>query len=140
MRYFLYLLIYIPTQLFSYIVTPILPLFAGIRYGKLSNNNAEGLGIRLPLWLSWFDTPDNALGGDDDWLSAHRTTYWAMVAWLYRNSLYGFNWTVLSIPEGSSEAWHYRRDFKFIRVNLGWMTDNPQNGRLMFLISIRLAK
>lgn len=54
----------------------------------------------LPSWLSWFQTPDNSLYGDDGWKTEHwiwryklpswLATYVGMVGWLWRNPAYGF--------------------------------------------------
>ena len=97
MRYFIYMLFYIPVQLLTYCITPVLPLFKVWRYGGLNNNNEYGYGWRLPIWLSWFDTRDNPLSGDAGFLSRHSpVTYSSMVIWLYRNSLYGFKWGPLA--------------------------------------------
>lgn len=97
MRYLFYFIAMIILQIVAYIITPILPLFTEIRYGKLNNSNLYGDGIRLEKWLSWFDTPDNSLSGDENWQAKYpETTYWSMVKWLYRNSIYGFKWDVIS--------------------------------------------
>lgn len=104
MRYLLYLLLYIPAQILAYLVTPLLPLFATNRFGWCDNHSFEAVNPRLPFWLSWFDTPDNSLIGDKNWLLKHPDmSYWDMVCWLYRNSLYGFKWSVLAAP--SPEGW-----------------------------------
>lgn len=97
MRYFTYLVVYLVFQVFTWIVTPLLPLFKESRWGLIDNASRAGIEPRLPLWLSWFDTPDNSLLGDNKWVTSHtKATYWTMVAWLYRNSLYGFKWSVLA--------------------------------------------
>src|SRR5690348_11755674 len=84
MRYFLYLSIYLVMQVFAWVVTPALPLFARPRWGLIDNANRAGIEPRLPLWLAWFDTPDNSLLGDNKWVIGHpKATYWTMVAWLY---------------------------------------------------------
>lgn len=145
MRYLLTLAVYLPMQVLTYIVTPVLPLFAKERYGGLNNNNVFGIGPRLPLWLSWFDTRDNSLLGDAKWYAKHPAgTYWNMVAWLYRNSLYGFKWTVLSLPEGHPGAWQWHKKFYFktfyLDLNFGWMLDNIENGRAMFHFSPRIKR
>lgn len=62
----------------------------------------------LPGWLSWLQTPDNSLDGDNGWrtehllpLNRHGTPldpvrrYLKRVLWLYRNSMYGFAIDVL---------------------------------------------
>lgn len=131
-------------QLIAWIVTPLLPVFANIRVGKSNNNTETALEVRLPTWLSWFDTPDNSLYGDDAWLSRMGHSYWTMVLWLYRNSLYGFKWTVLSLPEGHPDAWQWHRKFYFktfyLDLNFGWMLDNIENGRAMFMFSPRIKR
>ena len=58
----------------------------------------------LPLWLWWFQTPDNPLDGDNGWKTEHRwfltqdtwCKRWAnRVGWMYRNPTYGFAISVL---------------------------------------------
>ena len=169
MRWFLYLLLYIPVQLFAYLITPLLPLFKVWRHGALDNANRVGQGLRLPLWLSWFDTPDNALYGDVNWLLFHpKTTHWDMVGWLYRNSLYGFKWTVLAMPidvpgshwEGNPAINHHTKEFgtlcivqtngawqyktvrpmfgKILVLNIGWLLDDCSQSKALFMLSPRL--
>lgn len=95
LKYIIYLIIYILLQIITYIITPILPLFAVSRLGWSDNHNTLRVEPRLPLWLSWFDTPDNSLWGDSAFMLSHEETYLSKVIWLYRNSLYGFKWTVM---------------------------------------------
>lgn len=106
LRYLAYLAIYIPAQLFAYLITPVLPLFAVKRMGWCDNHSYESVEWRLPLWLSWFDTPDNSLIGDANWAANHSEGYLDMVGWLYRNSLYGFKWSVLAAPANKSVYTH----------------------------------
>lgn len=144
MRYLLTLAAYLPVQVLTYIVTPVLPLFARDRVGALDNNNATGMGPRLPIWLSWFDTPDNSLKGDPRFRAENKEGYFSKIKWLYRNSLYGFKWTVLSLPEGHPSAWQWHRKFYFktfyLDLNFGWMLDNIENGRAMFMFSPRIKR
>jgi len=144
MRYFIYLFIYIVVQLVTYFITPFLPLFVQNREGPLNNNNAYGIGPRLPKCLAWFDTPDNSLWGDSRWYNLHGGTYISQVKWLYRNSLYGFKWTVLSLPEGHKDAWQWHKKFYFsnfyLDLNFGWMLDNIERGRAMFHFSPRIKR
>ena len=93
--YDLYLIIYVLMQSIAYILTPFLPLFKVDAFGACDNNSYRQIQPRLPMWLSWFDTPDNSLLGDATFQLTHPDTYWSKVVWLYRNSLYGFKWTVL---------------------------------------------
>lgn len=104
MCYLPYLLLYISVQLITYLITPLLPLFAVRRIGWTDNHSYESVEWRLPVWLSWFDTPDNDLGGDFNWKQYHLTGYWRQVAWLYRNSLYGFKWSVIAATINSSRV------------------------------------
>lgn len=70
----------------GFLIAPILPFFAKNGW--------------LPKWLSWFQTPDNSLYGDDGWKTEHwmwryklpagLATYVGMVGWLWRNPAYGF--------------------------------------------------
>lgn len=78
----------------------VLPLFATQQEGLLNNSNAYGLGPRLPKWLSWFQTPDNSLEGDEGWKTEHwqwryklpkpLCAYVGMLGWLWRNPGYGY--------------------------------------------------
>jgi hypothetical protein len=79
--------------LVSLLLNPFLPMFAG----------KDGY---LPRWLWWFQTPDAPLDGDVYYLAEHarfkgeNITWWQRyynrVMWLYRNTAYGFDWTVLA--------------------------------------------
>lgn len=70
----------------GFIIAPVLPLFAKNGW--------------LPKLLSWFQTPDNSLYGDDGWKYEHwqwryklptwLATYVGMVGWLWRNPAYGY--------------------------------------------------
>lgn len=144
MRYFLYCLIYFPSQVLAYIITPLLPILAKPIYGYCDNNSGYYKEPRLPLWLYWFMTPDNSLLGDPNWKAKHTGTYWDQVKWLYRNSLYGFKWTVLSLPEGHPSAWQWHKKIYFktfyLDLNFGWMLDNIENGRAMFMFSPRIKR
>lgn len=83
----------------AWLLPPALVLFARDRHGLVHNGNREGFEPRLPEWLDWFQTPDNSLLGDDGhkarWPGWPR--YVKMVAWLWRNRLYGLRWTALSV-------------------------------------------
>lgn len=74
---------------FARLLCPVLPLFA----------NDEGY---LPSWLWWFQTPFDSLDGDEgSWERNPGTGKWATykrrVAWLWRNSAYGFDMRVCGI-------------------------------------------
>lgn len=79
---------------------PIIALYATMQDGLINNGNDFGLGPRLPSWLSWFQTPDNSLDGDNGWKTEHwqwrfslpafLCAYVGRVGWLWRNPGYGF--------------------------------------------------
>lgn len=164
MRYLLYLLTSFLMQIVAWIITPVLPLFAELRYGKLNNGNDSGVGRRLPLWLSWFDTPDNSLLGDSNWAATHSGSYWAAVAWLDRNSLYGFKWSVLAAPIDAASIvksgplvdwgspglqtikmnsywqWHLVTSFGPFAVNwnFGWLLNDTEKPKALFMFSPRI--
>jgi hypothetical protein len=83
----------------SYLLGPVLPLFARDTYGPSDNNTTLLVGPRLPSWLSWFQTPDNNLTGDFGWKVEHwqwryalpewLATYVGMVGWIWRNPACG---------------------------------------------------
>jgi hypothetical protein len=147
MRYALYLLIYIPVQIFAYLITPLLPLFAVKRIGNTDNNRYQSVEWRLPLWLSWFDTPDNCIYGDDNWYKSHKANYFSAVGWLYRNSLYGFKWSVLAAPAndksslditGPSDLNHHTKTYgvmEIVRSDGYWQYKSvrPFMGRILIL-------
>lgn len=119
MRYAAYLVCYLVLQLVTWVlITPFLPLFAVERLGPINNGNGTWTGPRLPLWLAWFDTPDNNLDGDQNHFNRyiHFPAYLRHLFWLYRNSLYGFKWTVL--------AYEYRPGWTFV-----WTSGNPDVNR-----------
>lgn len=165
MRYTLCLIASLLMQLVAWVITPILPLFAVKREGPMDNANSHGVGFRLPTWLAWFDTPDNPLDGDSNWFRNHpETTHWDMVGWLYRNSLYGFKWSVLSAPmvktlrviHGDSPTWsspgfqritmngywqwHLVKTFGLVTINFnfGWLLNDGDQPRALFMFSPRV--
>lgn len=166
MRYLAYLLVSFVMQVVAWIITPVLPLFAVRREGPMDNANAYGVGSRLPKWLAWFDTPDNPLDGDSNWFRNHpETTHWDMVGWLYRNSLYGFKWSVLSAPmdavarvKTGQQAvgwlnpgfqritmngywqWHLVKRIGPVTINFnfGWLLNDGGQPRALFMFSPRM--
>ena len=98
-RYFVFLVASMMFDVLALLLAPVLPAFAVLRDGWSDNRNARAWEPRLPVWLSWFDTPDNSLWGDTGWRTIHCPAYWGywgMVKWLIRNHGYGFKWSVLS--------------------------------------------
>jgi hypothetical protein len=84
----------------AYLLTPIIVLFA-----KQDCN--------LPNWLFWFMTHDNTLDGDSGWKTESRPylnesnrykRYVNRCYWLWRNSLYGFDHSVLGIKYQSGDS------------------------------------
>lgn len=147
MRYLAYLMLYIPVQLFAYLITPVLPLFAMKRMGNTDNNRYQSVEWRLPIWLSWFDTPDNSLYGDDNWYEAHKPNYFSAVGWLYRNSCYGWKWSVLAAPvnnlvwlsiDGPTNLDYHTKTFGTLRITRGdgywqYKSVRPFMGRILVL-------
>jgi hypothetical protein len=82
------------------LLASILPAFAVERDGWLNNGSEWDKGWYLPNWLSWFQTPDNSLDGDDGWKTEHWQfryklpvkicTYVGRVGWLLRNPGQGY--------------------------------------------------
>ena len=101
MIYALYLLL-VPVSLIltliAIILAPVLPLLASNQEGWLDNHAKWGYGLRLPTWLSWFQTPDNSLDGDATFERINGISYWAKVKWLWRNPCYAFAIRYLSNP------------------------------------------
>jgi len=166
-RWLLYLLFYIIAQTVTYLITPILPLLVVHRECWTDNGSVWAEGWKLPKWLSWFDTPDNSLLGDSRWMADHTGDYWSMVCWLYRNSLYGFKWTILAmdvqdtqIVTGNSNIGYQGSRFGVLHIrqpngawqlkivkpilgkifegNFGWLLDDTTKQRALFMFSPRI--
>ena len=93
MIYALYILlvpISILTTLLALIIAPVLPLLASQQEGWLDNHSSWGVGPRLPVWLAWFQTPDNSLDGDHTFCVLNPPSYLSQVKWLLRNPAYAF--------------------------------------------------
>ena len=170
MRYLIYLILSFIMQIVAWLVTPVLPLFAVRREGWSDNKNDWRVEPRLPLWLTWFDTPDNSLYGDKKFLSLNNPSYLSEVKWLYRNSIYGFKWSVLAadcseykytVPKpqpnykgpvfGSfylkaGKYWQYKLCKKLtsnycLLLNLGWLLDDVENNKkCLFMFSPRIKQ
>ena len=84
----------------------ILPFFAKQEDGLINNGTDFGLGLRLPKWLSIFQTPDNSLEGDEGWRTEHAQwrfklpkplcVYVGIVGWIWRNPGYGVGCEVMT--------------------------------------------
>ena len=106
LKWFLYLLIGVPFELFAKLLSSLLAYFV----------QDDGW---LPKWLWMFQTPDNTCDGDrghkERW--PRDGVFWTWMrrcAWLFRNSAYGFNYYVLGV--------HYRTG------DLAWHEGNPEIG------------
>lgn len=86
-KYFLLVLVDLTVSFLNLFLAPVVVLFA----------NDAGF---LPTWLSWFQTPGDSLDHDygDKRFPGPQTgwrRWFSRVAWLYRNSMYGFAINVL---------------------------------------------
>lgn len=152
MIYFIYLVlvpISLVLTLVAVLIAPILPLFARPLIGWCNNHSYEAIEPRLPVWLSWFMTPDNSLNGDATFQHLFPPCYWSQVHWLWRNPAYSFALKYLNSPyettvygdktikdnDNAKAGWCFVRanglfQFRFIKriantnrcilVNLGW--------------------
>jgi hypothetical protein len=68
--------------------------------------NTGGDYPKLPGWVSWFDTEDNSIDGDDPWKTLWRPylkqtnsyqRYINQCHWLWRNSLHNFQISIMGI-------------------------------------------
>lgn len=120
MIWFAYLSLYFPMFIIAMLVTPVLPLFKEYRLGLTNNGTSTGWGWRLPAWAAWFDTPDNPITGTYEYMEKNGSGHWAMVRWLYRNTLYGLKNGAMSVVVRPSETRH--------RGNPKIDKNNPANG------------
>lgn len=86
-KWFLLVIVDLTVSFLNFFLAPVVVLFA----------NDAGF---LPTWLSWFQTPDDSLDHDygDKCFPGLQTgwrRWYSRVAWLYRNSMYGFAINVL---------------------------------------------
>lgn len=168
-RWLVYLGALFVMSVLAFFLTPLLPAFARPRLGPVDNNHGQAVEPRLPRWLAWFDTPDNSLLGDKNWKATHDGGYWSQVAWLYRNSLYGFKWGPIAAPMGGQRIIHGDPDinrnnghygvlritmgpywqWKCVKpigrskrcwmINLGWMLNDASQARALFMFSPRVV-
>jgi hypothetical protein len=88
--YFLLVPISLIITLIAVIIAPILPIFATSQDGWNDNHSYWCKGPRLPVWLSWFQTPDNSLDGDATFFRLNPPSYFSQIKWLLRNPAYSF--------------------------------------------------
>lgn len=105
MNFILYPL-YVVINLIGTVLTfPLAFIFALLKSdqdGWLDNGTKWGTGPRLFKWLSWFQTPDNSLDGDQTFKTLHKLGWWSKVQWLWRNPFYGFAVKYLHGTDGIS--------------------------------------
>lgn len=107
MNYILYpffVVLNLAMTVLAYIIAPILPLFATQQVGWCDNHSYQGIGPRLPNWLTWFQTPDNSLDGDASFLAINGYGYWSQVKWLWRNPAYSVCLKYINTIENSSSV------------------------------------
>ena len=82
----------------------------------------------LPAWLSWFQTPDDSLDHDygDKRFPGLQTgwrRWYSRVAWLYRNSMYGFAINVLGAKTRATDVLQTRGDVLTSNcpIHSGWL-------------------
>lgn len=93
MNYLLYPFLVIINLIGTILTFPLaffIVLFKNNQIGWLNNATEWGNGLRLVKWLSWFQTPDNSLDGDQTFQSFFPPSWWSRVHWLWRNPFYGF--------------------------------------------------
>lgn len=106
-------------------LAPILALLVEEREGWHDNNTYQDWGWYLKPWLSWFQTPDNSIDGDQGWREEHwqwrfklpatLSTYVGRVGWLLRNPGYGYGVVTLSTKDLS---WIVYSD-NYIYIDMG---------------------
>jgi hypothetical protein len=106
MVYFLYFLVLVPINLIGVVLTFPLAFIIAICYstqiGWCNNGTVWQSGPRLWSWLSWWQTPDNSLDGDQTFRAEHNPCWWSKVQWLWRNPFYGFAVKYLHGTDGMS--------------------------------------
>lgn len=151
MRYFLYLPLAIAFKLLAKILSPILPLFAEMRWGPGAGENEEEYAPRLPWWLDWFMMDDHPLWGGDEWRNRIQPTRWnkysGMALWLLRNSGVNFGRYALAVSPDDPKAWQKRSRWQItpsfaIETNVGWHLDHPNrlSGLSGYVTSIKFKR
>ena len=106
MVYLIWFFVLVPINLIGTILTFPLAFILGIMYstqiGWCNNGTVWESGPRMWSWLSWFQTPDNSLDGDQTFRANHNPCWWSKVQWLWRNPFYGFAVKYLHGTDGMS--------------------------------------
>lgn len=106
----------------NFIIAPFIVLLGS----KEVRNNEEG--SYLPRWLSWFQTWDNPLEGDESWINRkspfpNTTTglkgWWNKACWLWRNSCYGFSKDVLGASALRGAVVYSNNPLSMSNLNIG---------------------
>lgn len=147
-RYLAYLAIYIPVQLFAYLINYWLPSRAVMLDGPIDNNNGTGVEPRLTGRLKWAGTYDNSLWGDKNWKANNDyKSLEAMRAWLIRNSCYTFKRDKLGAPannkvwlsiDGPTNLDYHTKTFGTLRIHRGdgywqYKSVRPFMGKILVL-------
>ena len=81
MNYILYALVLVPINLIGTVLTFPLAFIIGILYstqiGWCNNGTIWESGPRLFSFVSWFQTPDNSLDGDQTFRAEHNPCWWS---------------------------------------------------------------
>jgi hypothetical protein len=148
LRYYIYLLLYIPVQLFAYAINYWLPSKAVMQDGPIDNNNGTGVEPRLVGRWKWAMTYDNSLWGDKNWKANNDyKSLEAMRSWLIRNSCYTFKRDRLGAPAndksslditGPSDLNHHTKTYgvmEIVRSDGYWQYKSvrPFMGRVLIL-------
>ena len=108
MNYLIYALVLVPINLIGVVLTFPLAFIIGIMYstqiGWCNNGTVWQSGPRLFSFLSWWQTPDNSLDGDQTFRAEHNPCWWSKVQWLWRNPFYGFDVKYIDGSSGMSYA------------------------------------
>lgn len=114
-KYFLLVLVDLTVSFLNFFLAPVVVLFA------------DDAGF-LPTWLSWFQTPGDSLDHDygDKRFPGLQTgwrRWFSRVAWLYRNSMYGFAIDVLGAKTRGDDALYTRGDRRTSNrpIHSGWV-------------------
>lgn len=103
MNYLIYA-IQVIINLIGVVLTFPLAFIIGICYstqiGWCNNATIWESGPRLWSILTWWQTPDNSLDGDQTFRAQHNPCWWSKVQWLWRNPFYGFAVKYLHGTEG----------------------------------------
>lgn len=105
MKWFTLLPLWAIVNITAYLLSWFIAFFYKDQYDLIDNGHSWATEPRLPNWLSWFQTPDNSLNGDEAWLNMQEghwawramlqgyptiQKYFGRLGWLLRNPAQGF--------------------------------------------------